>query len=91
MTEKAIVVVINPEDMHCLKCFYGHQIIAGVAGKNIEDDGTETRWHLTRTIPVGQTRNCFSRLQRILGTAGEKFIYLEEDDSCINPKKFKPK
>jgi hypothetical protein len=77
--------------MRCSNCFYGHQIVAGVGGGNIEEDGTETNWHLTRTIPVGQTRNCFSRFQKILGAAGEKFIYPNEDDTCINPKKFKRK
>lgn len=86
-TKKAI----DPKDMHCSKCIFGNQIVATVFGGRIEDDGTEVRWHLTKTIPVGQTRNCFSRFQNFVGTAEEKFIYPDGDDTCINQKKFKSK
>ncbi len=89
MTEKAIVVAIKPKDVRCSNCFYGHQIVARMGGGNIEDNGAETNWVLLREIPVGQTRNCFSHLQQMLGTAGEKFIYPNENDTCINPRKFK--
>lgn len=91
MAERPKAIVIKPKEMHCSDCVFGHQIIAGVVGGNVADDGRETGWMLMRTIPVGQTRNCFSRFQRIIGIAGEKFIYPDEDDTCINSKKFKPK
>lgn len=75
----------------CSNCIFGDQIVAVVGGRNIDNNCTETRWVLVNKLPIGQTRNCFSHLQKIFGTAGEKFIYPKEDDTCINPKKFKPK
>ncbi len=95
MTEKAVVVTIKPEDMHCSNCFYGHQIVAGMGGGNIEDDGTKTSWVLLRRIPVGQTRNCFGLVEKVLSQLDfiklNHFIYPNEDDTCINPKKFMAK
>lgn len=91
MAERSVVKIVNQKDMCCSNCVFGHEIVAGTLGGNIEDDGTETIWALMKTIPVGQTRNCFSRFQRMMGVAGEKFIYPKEDDTCINPKKFEPK
>ena len=90
MTERPKVIVVKPQDMRCSNCVFGHEIVAVVCGGNIEDDDTETRWHLVEPTHVGQTRNCFGRLEIFLFHP-ERFIYPGEDDSCVKPKKFKPK
>ena len=74
----------------CSNCVYGGQIVAHAFGGNFSDDGTETRWVLNRMMPVGQTRNCFGFLQRAFSNP-PIFIYPEQDDSCINPRKFRQK
>ena len=82
--------VVIQIDKRCSKCVFGNQIVAMTAGGSLNDDGTETSWYLTKVIPVGQTRNCFNPIQKILFDP-PKFIHPKEDDTCINPKKFKQK
>lgn len=76
------------KEKRCSNCVYGHKIVAFVMIGNIHDDGSKTREYYTDPIPVGQTRNCFSWLEKKLYRP-EKFIYPNEDDTCINPKKFR--
>jgi hypothetical protein len=72
----------------CSSCFYGHQIVSFVAGGSVDEEGMEEHWHTVEPHPIGQTRNCYSWLEIFLFHP-DKFIYLNRDDTCVNPKKFK--
>ncbi len=90
MTDVISLAVVRAEDMRCSNCFYGDQIVAGIGGGSVDDEGTETRWRLVEPRKIGQTRNCLNLWQRkVLGVP--KFIYPNSNDTCINPKKFKAK
>ena len=90
-----MVTSVESVEQRCSNCILGHQIVAGIGGGNIEDDGTETRWYLTSLTPIGQTRNCFGWIEIALSRLGlvelDHYIYPNEDDTCIRPRKFSPK
>lgn len=90
MAERVVTDIEVLTDKRCSKCVFGHQIVAGMAGSDISDDGSETTWFIDRLIPVGQTRNCFNWFQRTFEHP-RKFIYPNAQDTCINPRKFKQK
>ncbi len=90
MTERIPTSIEIETDKHCSGCVSGDQIVSHAMGGSVSDDGTETRWASNRTIPVGQIRNCFNWFQRTFQDP-PKFIYPNEDDTCINPRKFKQK
>lgn len=95
MVENSLVTSVKPAEQRCSNCIFGHQIVAGMAGGNLEDDDTETRWYLTSPIPIGQTRNCFGWLEIVLSKLDfvelDHYVYPNEDDTCIRPRKFMPK
>ena len=90
MAERVVTSIEVLTDKRCSKCVFGHQIVSYAMGGSVSDDGTKTGWVLNRTIPVGQTRNCFNWFQRTFEHP-PKFIYPNIDDTCINPRKFKQK
>lgn len=90
MVDKIIPAVVTAKDMKCANCTYGHQIVAGAVGGNIDEEGNETRWRLVEPIKIGQTRNCLNWWQRRVLEIS-KYVYPNEDDTCINQKKFKKK
>lgn len=83
-------LVLKPDEMRCSGCFYGHSITVGAFGASVDEGGKQTKWHLANPIEIGQTRNCLNWFQRRILEI-PKFIYPNEDDTCINVRKFKSK
>lgn len=61
-------------------------MVAFVNIGNIDDSGVLIRWHYAELRLIGQTRNCFPWWQKMLFDL-PKFIYPNQDDSCINMNK----
>lgn len=74
----------------CSNCSQTDQIISFPIIGELNEDGSQTHLLMNRIIPVGTKRNCFTFIQNWL-LAPEQFIYPEADDTCVNPKRFKPK
>lgn len=87
MVDKISSIVVVLQDMRCSNCLYGHQIVASIAGGSTDEEGNETRWKLIEPRLIGITRNCFNPFQKLF-LQPEKFVYPNEDDTCINPRKF---
>jgi len=88
MTEKVVTNIEVSRDKRCSNCVLGHEIVALGIGGNISNDGIEIRNVSNGEIRIGQTRNCFNWFQWTFEHP-PKYVSPHEDDTCINPRKFK--
>lgn len=77
-------------EMRCRSCLRSESWYSQAATININPDGTVTKKVFPQRILVGRERRCFSRLQLFFNPFGlPRFLYPEENDTCIRPNWFK--
>jgi hypothetical protein len=87
MVEKQNAIITKP-DKHCSECKFGKQYVALTGGRKVNENGDTLKWYLIEPTPIGQTRNCYGFIEKILFDP-KIFIYPKEDDTCVNPRRFK--